>query len=333
CGVQRGAHHRSSAGDEKDADAGDDADAAAAIADGNARDFPDSPSALLQVVNAATRRAHRDQAEAALARLAALHAAKPTPASLENLMIAQQTAGQNEAAMVSARQRIAAEPLSLPAWDTLQQVTFVLGRREESMAAMAETVRMLGPSQPQRTGFIARNYARWLLTSDVDCAVRVLLGAWLVDGDAASTRIALMIAQRAVDRSRIENTIEEFAGRDQESLRTLTAIVEEVFAGKGTAEWCAVLGDHLRAVHRFARARGVAVVLVSYPFRQHDVERAQRDMAEASGLRFVAVHERFEREIAAGRRAELFVADGHCTDAGYGLIAELVAEAIAPLLR
>jgi hypothetical protein len=40
----------------------------------------------------------------------------------------------------------------------------------------------------------------------------------------------------------------------------------------------------------------------------------------------------FDRQLQHRRREELFVADGHCTDAGYGIMAEQMAAAVDPLL-
>ena len=64
-----------------------------------------------------------------------------------------------------------------------------------------------------------------------------------------------------------------------------------------------------------------------------ELEAEQRAIAERLGAPFVAVRERFEREFQTRPRSELFIADCHCNDAGFRIVAELVAEVVAPLLR
>lgn len=45
-------------------------------------------------------------------------------------------------------------------------------------------------------------------------------------------------------------------------------------------------------------------------------------------LRRVSLHVEFERRVAAEPREAYFVADGHCNDAGYDVVAGLVADAL-----
>ena len=54
--------------------------------------------------------------------------------------------------------------------------------------------------------------------------------------------------------------------------------------------------------------------------------------AEEAGAGFVPVMSRFGQELKRRARNELFVRDGHCNDAGYALMAELVAPAVAAAL-
>lgn len=80
--------------------------------------------------------------------------------------------------------------------------------------------------------------------------------------------------------------------------------------------------------------RGVQLVILSYPFHQALVEQRQREIArEPSRAVQLAIRERFDVELQSRAPQELFVADGHCSDAGYAIMAAMVAQAIAPLLR
>jgi lysophospholipase L1-like esterase len=51
------------------------------------------------------------------------------------------------------------------------------------------------------------------------------------------------------------------------------------------------------------------------------------------GVPLVRVRSRFDRELKAVERDTLFVADGHCNDQGYAIMAEEVAKVVATLLR
>ena len=57
-------------------------------------------------------------------------------------------------------------------------------------------------------------------------------------------------------------------------------------------------------------------------------DQAFEAIAEATGAPFLSTVARFEEELGERPPSALFVADGHCNDAGYRLLAELVAEAL-----
>ncbi len=301
-------------------------------AEQSARDHPDSPLALQQVVAAAARTGQRDKAMAAVDRLVELCKAKPTAAATECLAQAYVTSGQPELAMATARHRIAEQPLSIMAWDSLQQAAFVLGRREDAVQAMPETIRLLGRSNPPRSGFIARNFARWWLESDPDKATGLLVGAHFVDANVEETRISFMVAASTIERRQFEAAVAAIGNPARASTRVLAAILDEVYAGKGADLWGTVLREHLLVMHDLAQRRGIELVILSYPFQQPLVEQKQREAAQALGVPFLPIRERFDRELQTRPREDLFVADGHCNDSGYALIAEMVAEVVLPLL-
>ncbi|HEX5052111.1 MAG TPA: GDSL-type esterase/lipase family protein [Planctomycetota bacterium] len=300
-------------------------------AEQSVREHPESPLALQQVVAAAARTGQRDEALAAVDRLAQLARSTPSPAATECLAQAYLTSGQPDLAMATARQRIAEQPLSIMAWDSLQQAAFVLGRRDDALRAMPETMRLLGRSNPSRSAFIARNFARWFLESDPEKAVGLLVGAHFVDANCDETRASLIVAMPLVERRRFEAALTAM-GPEREAARVLGTMLDEVYAGKGADEWAAVLREHLAGMHEIARSRGVQLVVLGYPFAQPMVEQAQREAARSLGVPFVAIRERFDRELRTRAREDLFVPDGHCSDAGYALIADLVSQAVAPFL-
>lgn len=306
---------------------------ACATAEQSAREFPESPLAWQQVVTAAVQVGQREKALAAVERLVQLVKAKPSGAGAECLVDAYLTSGQPELAIGAARQRIAQQPLSIVAWDSLQQAAFVLGRREDALQAMPEVLRLMGQADPIRSGFIVRHLARWWMENEPQKAAALLLAAFLLDGNAEETRIAGMVAAPIMKREHFDRALAGLVGASPAACRTFAAVLDEVYADKDAETWGGVLRDHLTAMREVARQRGVQLVILSYPFHQALVEQRQREVAQSLGVPFVAIRERFDVELQSRAPQELFVADGHCSDAGYAIMAAMVAQAIAPLLR
>ena len=113
----------------------------------------------------------------------------------------------------------------------------------------------------------------------------------------------------------------------------MRSIMAEVYDGEVSTGWTDVLRDHLVAIGRRAQAHGAHVVVLTYPFMQSPVEDAQRAAADDLGAVLVDVRKRFDRELEGRPREELFVKDGHCSDAGYRIVAEQASDCVAALLR
>lgn len=310
-----------------------DVAAALAEAERSVRECPTSPLALQQVVTAAVRLGRRERALAAVDALAALLRERPDGAVAECLIEALSTTGQPERAAAAARERIAAQPLSILAWDGLQRAAIVLGRRDDALRAMPEVVRLAGTHEPERAARVARDYARCWFAETPDRAVGLLLGAHLIDGDVEESRMAVGAAAERIPRERFAAALQALGAAERPLVRSFAALVDEVFGGAADAAWTGVLVDHLRAIGDVARAHGASLVIVGYPFWQPALEGAQRRAAAALGVPFVAVRERIAAELQAHPERPLFSPDGHCNDAGYAIVAELVAAAVAQALR
>lgn len=83
---------------------------------------------------------------------------------------------------------------------------------------------------------------------------------------------------------------------------------------------------HVEQVIARCRAHGAEPMLLGYPNRISVPDVVFAPIAAATDTRFVSTVGPIEAAAAAG--ADLFVADGHCNDAGYGVIAETVARAL-----
>ena len=117
------------------------------------------------------------------------------------------------------------------------------------------------------------------------------------------------------------------AGRD-----LVRTVHREAYAVEAD-EYLAVLHGHLAAMCSLVESSGADVVLLSYPSFRLGIERTQTQVASECGVPFVAVRERFDAERRSRAYEELFVADGHCNEHGYQLMAELAAPAVARLLE
>ena len=81
------------------------------------------------------------------------------------------------------------------------------------------------------------------------------------------------------------------------------------------------------------REQGAEPLLCVYPFHSSAIETGQRQVAARERVRLVDLTARFDALLATRSHDELFVPDGHCSDAGYGVMAEEVAAALRELAR
>jgi hypothetical protein len=93
------------------------------------------------------------------------------------------------------------------------------------------------------------------------------------------------------------------------------------------APWAATLEAHLVQLGEHCRERGIRFLVVGYPFRHDGLEGAQRRAAARLNVPFVDVRAAFTAALGTADRSALFVANGHCNDAGYELLAKVVADA------
>jgi hypothetical protein len=97
--------------------------------------------------------------------------------------------------------------------------------------------------------------------------------------------------------------------------------------GEGTERWLGVLKNHLRQVIRRSRRAACEPILATYPFssQQRWVLKA---LAAEENCAFVEIDTVFAAIKKAEPQRVLTVADGHCNDDGYGIMAAEFARAI-----
>lgn len=106
--------------------------------------------------------------------------------------------------------------------------------------------------------------------------------------------------------------------------------LRDAAAAEGGLDWRAVLTRHLARLHEACVARGVTLVALTYPFEIRELQETLRDFATSSGVRLAEMRSVFPTGEA--ERQPLFAPDGHCSDAGYALMARRVAVEIAEVI-
>ncbi len=91
------------------------------------------------------------------------------------------------------------------------------------------------------------------------------------------------------------------------------------------------LKDDLRNIIALVRESGAQPILLTYPNPGgglHEVLRGLREIAAESGVPLVDIDPVFHELLRHERKERYFIADQHCNDAGYGIMAQQVAKVL-----
>ena len=272
------------------------------------------------------------RAGAAFARLAEL-AAGGERAAVEAQLIALLATGRADEAITAARSLVAKEPRSLAGWIVLQDATYALGRTAEFRDVAPRAMRVIGRLLPPQVAAMARHFAEVTAAEEPVRAARLLVAACLLDGNAALARAKIAALRPNVPWLHFAAALDGADGADPERRERWRTLLRAAYdEDAGTAPWAATLADHLLQIGALCRDRGIRLVVIGYPFPHPQLEAVQRAAAERLAVPFVFVRERFDRELATRKWDELFVQNGHCNDAGYEIVAEMAATAVASAL-
>ncbi|MCR9244443.1 MAG: GDSL-type esterase/lipase family protein [bacterium] len=271
---------------------------------------------------------------AALAKLAALANGSQADAAIDWYIWALGQARREAEALAAARARVQTEPNSLTAWLVITRVTFDADDRPAFRRAVARTLPLLGTTAAERSAWFVRDLVSVTPDFTAPQVARLLVAAYLLHPDELNTH---MTVARAVRRGKVSRSDFEAALLDARIPTALRDRLNGILArldslGAPTANWQRVLQDHLVAIEALAREAGAELVLIGYPRHLQDVEAAQRAAAEQLGVRHISVYPAFDEALRTRQRHELFIPDGHCNDAGYAIVARVVAGAVAEAL-
>jgi len=83
---------------------------------------------------------------------------------------------------------------------------------------------------------------------------------------------------------------------------------------------------HLRQMIHLCRERGATAVLVSYPWADERLTRIHHRLDAEMQIGVLDLATQFDQRLIGKTRADYFAADGHCNDAGYKIMAQIVAD-------
>ena len=200
--------------------------------------------------------------------------------------------------------------------------------RDALDGALAARLEASDLSDPQR-------FALWglrveLAPDDTALAARALVEIARRQPAAKVLRHALRDRPELASADVLDDAVSAVVADPDERARVLAAIREAATSGDQTVEG---LGANLAAIVRRGREAGAEVVLLTYPIERRDVTAAVRRVARDLGCDIIDVFAEFRARVPAADLSGLFIADGHCNDAGYRLMGEIVAEHAIPALR
>lgn len=311
---------------------GDMALALAAARESTAR-FPACMAAHRLLAIVMHKRGESSKRDEALGLLAERAAAGDLAAAEEH-MIALLAIGEAGTAASIAKARMRDAERELVSAVVLQEALFGLGEMDEFARIAPITLRLCNRLLPDLSATIARHMAEASGADNPGRSARLLVAAGLIDGNVALARAKASACRASIPWQDFEGAIAEAAARTpvaaKEWLRLLRDFHE---TGAEDTQWATTLEEHIVLLGDHCRSLGVRCVVVGYPFRHDGLEAAQRRAATRIGAPFVDANDAFARTIGDGDGAELFVANGHCNDSGYELLAKLVAEIVSEQVK
>ncbi|MCR9244449.1 MAG: SGNH/GDSL hydrolase family protein [bacterium] len=304
---------------------------ALALAREAASAHPDSAHALALLAKA--ERLTSADPSATVQRLEQVVASDGSSVAADWLVWTLREIGRTEAARAAARARIAVEPASVTAWLTLTETRLALGDLDTFRDAAIHSLRLLQTSAPDTSARVMRDLALADRAAAAEQLARLLVGAELLDRHPSMTARRLAVAGQRLPEAVVAESMGRVRSRWPQIDAEFEPILAEVYRGEGNPAWRDILRDHLERMGQRAIAAGAAVIVLGYPSHDPARARTQADAARRIGARWLDLSPHFARELRGRERSELFIRDGHCTDAGYGLIADLVADEVAELLR
>ncbi len=247
--------------------------------------------------------------------------ADPSPAARAALAGALLATRRLDEGVPTALQELATDPSQPELWRGVFEAALTDARfRDRVLAAADRAAAALRDSPDQYAAFLATRSNLRLLAGEPTVALGDALLAGVASGDWAVAVRLLRRHREALDDPTVERVLQalDLSGPARTSARDA---IDRALADAGSV--ASVYARHLQAIASLCRQRGATLVLLTYPEPMRDLEPVLREFARGTGTPLIDTQQRFAETTLP--RADLFIADGHCTDRGYDWIAEAVA--------
>lgn len=288
-----------------------------------AQGIKENPFAHAGLARVYARTGRREQAVAELALLERDYEnGGRTEAAGQLLVSVAEELAETRTVLRVAREMLTRHPENPWLWKAMAWQTFQDGDLATAETAVDKAVRYAAQDAQAKAIFLQ---LRSIIVAgrSPKAAIGSAISAFLLDGNEAVLVDQLVRIGQPTADVLVDQLLEELAVKSNDRIR-INRIHQKAF-DPDTAEAMRTLAWNLAQAVTQIRAAGAEPVLVSYPFRSL-VAPVLRSVAQQTKAGWVEVGAEFERRLAAGgRREDFFVPDGHLNDAGYLLLAEVVA--------
>ncbi len=288
-----------------------------------------APECYQGLVQAHTQLGQRDRARTALAWLEQQWQQRETRGVAESLAVALSAIGDRQRAAQFAQ--LAAQKLqdSSTLWWIAGQGQYDAGNLDAAEQALDRAVAAAAGGDAGWRATLMRDCARASCARDTCKAVGLLVAALALDRDVERCRLIVEGAAARFAVAPVRACLARLALTGEQA-----ELAQRLFATSWPerSAQCAVLEHHLRGIVARCRAHGAQPVLLTYPMPVPDLEAVQGEVARALSLELVPVRAAFDTELGRRSRQDLFIYDGHCSDAGYALMGQVAASAASRLL-
>jgi lysophospholipase L1-like esterase len=270
---------------------------------------------------------HFGEREAAAVHVAWLerrYSAHPTKDMAEYCGWAVDAAVMGAAGLAELERLAADHPESASLHRSLAERARALGDTAHATREIDRAIALARGRDPILLAELLRQRSEIVVQSAPRQALADALESYSIDGDRGATLhdLRLLLGGQPVDE--VVGWAEQLERDDDVRRAQLVGLVRA--ADGDFAALASVLSVHLARIVALCRRRGAQPLFVGYPFDAEYVDEAFESVARAMAVPYVRNAARFDDEVTRRPREELFISDGHCTDAGYDLLAGAVAE-------
>lgn len=277
------------------------------------------------LVSCYARLSRRDEALAELEWLRQSFAREPGRGTAQALLAALEAIGAVEERLELARKLVETDPDWSEAWLQLARCRLEAGDPGAARASLDRALELgVDADRDTRRGALFSAH-RLLRDADPAGSLAYLIRIKLEVGDSEPLLREIQNRPQRTEREVLDLAIASLA-LSEEQARQVIEVHSRALADPQREPVLETLELHLGQLVQRCRARGARPVLLTYPFWHDEHRRAMARVAQATGAELVDLNPAFARALATRKREELFAPNGHCSDEGYRLMAEVVAE-------